>query len=85
MKLLAVDTATSSLSVAIMDAGRLRTELTCSTGQTHARHLMTLVDTALNVSDLSAKDLDAFAVPIGGLTEKALGTLRAGIHAIGLP
>jgi tRNA threonylcarbamoyladenosine biosynthesis protein TsaB len=65
MKILAVDTATSSLSVAVMDAGSLRTELTCSTGQTHARHLMTLVDTALNVSDMSANDLDAFAVTIG--------------------
>ena len=65
MKILAVDTATNSLSVAIMEAGSLRTELTCSTGETHARHLMTLVDTVLNVSGMTAKDLDAFAVTIG--------------------
>ena len=65
MKILAVDTATSSLSVAIMDAGSLRTELTRSTGETHARHLMTLVDTALNLSGMSVDDLDAFAVTIG--------------------
>lgn len=65
MKILAVDTATSSLSVAVTDAGGLRTELTRSTGETHARHLMALVDTVLRLSDMAVDDLDAFAVTIG--------------------
>jgi len=79
MKILAVDTATSSLSVAVMQAGSLCTEITRSTGETHARHLMTLVDTALNLSDICVADLDAFAVTIGPGTFTGL---RIGLSTI---
>lgn len=79
MKLLAADTATSSLSVAVMDAGSLCTEITQSTGETHARHLMTLVDTALGLSGMTAADLDAFAVTIGPGTFTGL---RIGLSSI---
>lgn len=79
MKILAVDTATGSLSVAIMDAGSLCTEITRSTGETHARHLMTLVDTALNLSGMSVADLDAFAVTIGPGTFTGL---RIGLSSV---
>jgi len=79
MKILAVDTATSSLSVAVMDAGSLCTEITRSTGETHARHLMTLVDTALSLSGMSVTDLDAFAVTIGPGTFTGL---RIGLSSI---
>lgn len=79
MKILAVDTATSSLSVAVMDAGSLCTEITRSTGETHARHLMVLVDTALNLSGVSAGDLDGFAVTVGPGTFTGL---RIGLSSI---
>ena len=79
MKLLAVDTATTSLSVAVMDGGSLVTEITRSTGETHARHLMRLVDTALNLSGLSAADLDGFAVTIGPGTFTGL---RIGLSSV---
>ena len=79
MKLLAADTATSSLSVAVMDAGSLCTEITRSTGETHARHLMTLVETALGLSGMSVADLDAFAVTIGPGTFTGL---RIGLSSI---
>jgi tRNA threonylcarbamoyladenosine biosynthesis protein TsaB len=79
MKILAVDTATSSLSVAVTDAGGLRTELTRSTGETHARHLMALVDTVLTLSDVTVDDLDAFAVTIGPGTFTGL---RIGISTV---
>jgi len=79
MKILAVDTATGSLSVAIMDAGFLCTEITRFTGETHARHLMRLVDTAVNLSGMSVADLDAFAVNIGPGTFTGL---RIGLSSI---
>ena len=74
-----MDTATGSLSVAILNAGSLCTEITRSTGETHARHLMTLVDTALNLSGMSVADLDAFAVTIGPGT---FAGLRIGLSSI---
>ena len=79
MKLLAVDTATTSLSVAVMDGGCLYTEITRSTGETHARHLMALVDTALNVSGMGVADLDGFAVTIGPGTFTGL---RIGLSSV---
>ena len=79
MKILAVDTATTSLSVAVMDAGHLCTKITRSTGETHARHLMTLVDTALKLSDMSVADMDGFAVTIGPGTFTGL---RIGLSSV---
>ena len=79
MKILAVDTATTSVSVAVMDEGSLCTEITRSTGETHARHLMPLVDTALNLSAMSAADLDGFAVTIGPGTFTGL---RIGLSSV---
>lgn len=79
MKILAVDTATSSLSVAVTDAGSLRTEITRCTGETHARHLMTLVDTALHLSGISVGELDGFAVTVGPGTFTGL---RIGLSTI---
>ena len=79
MKILAVDTATTSLSVAVMDGESLCTEITRSTGETHARHLMALVDKALNLSGLYVADLDGFAVTIGPGTFTGL---RIGLSSI---
>jgi tRNA threonylcarbamoyladenosine biosynthesis protein TsaB len=79
MKILAVDTATTSVSVALMDGGTLCTEITRSTGETHARHLMTLVDTALNQSGMAIVDLDGFGVTIGPGTFTGL---RIGLSSI---
>jgi len=79
MKILAVDTATTSVSVAVTDDGTLCTEITRSTGETHARHLMTLVDTALNLSGMAIADLDGFGVTIGPGTFTGL---RIGLSSI---
>jgi len=79
MKILAVDTATTSVSVAVMDGGTLCTEITRSTGETHARHLMTLVDTALNLSGMAVTDLDGFGVTIGPGTFTGL---RIGLSSV---
>lgn len=60
-----MDTATSSCSVAIADGNRLRTEITQSTGETHARHLMATIDTACRLSGMSVNEMDGFAVTTG--------------------
>ncbi|MBW2634801.1 MAG: tRNA (adenosine(37)-N6)-threonylcarbamoyltransferase complex dimerization subunit type 1 TsaB [Deltaproteobacteria bacterium] len=65
MKILAVDTATSSCSVAIVDGGDLRAELTQSTGETHARHLMSMVGAAFDLAGMSVNDMDGFAAITG--------------------
>ena len=65
MKILAADTATRSCSVAIADGSALRVEITLDTGQTHSKHLLKMVDSALSLSDLTIRDIDGFAVTSG--------------------
>jgi len=62
MKLLTLDTATESCSVAITDDARLLVEINLSLKQTHARHIMVMVDHALTLAQLALKDLDGFGV-----------------------
>ena len=65
MKILAVDTATDSCSVAIIEDDALRAEMTAIPGQTHTRHLMQFIASVLDASALKLPDLDGFAVSIG--------------------
>lgn len=93
MKILAADTATRSLSVAILDGETLRAELTVRRRQTHARNLMRLVDLALELSGLAPTDLDGLAAVRGpgsftglriGLSTIQGLALGAGLPAIGV-
>ena len=65
MKILAVDTATTSCSVAVIDNTSVRAELTTHKKQTHSKHLMTSINSVLKSANCSAGDLDGFAVTIG--------------------
>ena len=65
MKILAVDTATKSCSVAVTDRETLLAELTVANGRTHSRHLMNIIDTVLEMAELQAEQLDGFAATIG--------------------
>ncbi len=65
MKLLAVDTAGRSCSVAVTDGERLSAELTATMARTHTAHLMTMVDSALGMAGIDVGALDGFAVTIG--------------------
>ncbi|MGD2023565.1 MAG: tRNA (adenosine(37)-N6)-threonylcarbamoyltransferase complex dimerization subunit type 1 TsaB [Desulfobacterales bacterium] len=65
MKILALDTATSSCSVAVTDDGNLCAELTTRKNQTHSKHLMEAIDAVLSSAGLGVGDLDGFAVTIG--------------------
>ncbi len=65
MILLAIDTATSSCSVALAEDGKVIAELWRCDGQTHSRHLMTLVDAVLEKSRMVPAHIDALAVTRG--------------------
>ena len=89
MKILAVDTATKSCSVAIIEAGSLSAEVTTLKDQTHSKHLMELIDKGLGMSGFSAADLDGLAVTIGpgSFTGLRIGisTIKGMAHALDKP
>ncbi len=79
MKILALDTATQSCSVAIVDDGLLLAELTRANVKTHARHAMDLIETVCRVADLKTEEVDGFAVTIG---PGSFTGLRIGVSTI---
>ena len=79
MKILAVDTATISCSVAATDDGKLVAELTTSKNETHSKHLMELIHSVLENSGFGVGDLDGLAVTIG---PGSFTGLRIGISTI---
>ena len=79
MKILALDTATSSCSVAIMDNGVVRAELTSAPNQTHSKHLVTMIDTVCGICRLEIAAMDGFAVTLG---PGSFTGLRIGISTI---
>jgi tRNA threonylcarbamoyladenosine biosynthesis protein TsaB len=79
MRVLAVDTATTSCSVAIVDKTSLLSEFTLYREQTHSKHLMDMIKAALRMSGLNFSDLDGFAVTRG---PGSFTGLRIGISTI---
>ena len=79
MKVLAVDTATTSCSVAITDGDKLLSEMTLVSGETHSRHLATLIDTLVRTAGLSLESIEAFAVSRG---PGSFTGLRIGISTV---
>jgi len=79
MKILAVDTATKSCSVAIVDKESLLAELNISGKETHSKHLMEMINTAIGLSGITLSDLDGFAVTRG---PGSFTGLRIGISII---
>ena len=65
MKILAVDTATKSFSVAIVDNESMLAELTIVREQTHSKHLMEMINSVIDLSGLTVSELDGFAVTRG--------------------
>lgn len=65
MKILAVDTTASPVSVAILTDGFLAGEFFLNTKTTHSQTLMPLVDTILKTTGTDIKDIDVFAVNAG--------------------
>jgi tRNA threonylcarbamoyladenosine biosynthesis protein TsaB len=79
MKILAVDTATKSCSVAVTDGEVVCAELTTVNDQTHSKHLLEMVHTVTQMAGLSVTDLSGFAVTIG---PGSFTGLRIGISSI---
>lgn len=79
MKILAVDTATQSCSVAIADNRYLLAELTVCSGQTHSKRLMKTIRTVMDMSGVGLPALDGFAVSSG---PGSFTGLRIGISTV---
>lgn len=65
MRILAVDTASGSGSVAVADGENFLAEITAARRETHSRYLMRLIDRALRLAGLDLKEIDGFAVTRG--------------------
>lgn len=65
MRILAVDTATRSCSVALAEGDDPAVELFYSGGRTHARHLMGMIDEVMRLAGVSLAGLNALAVTRG--------------------
>jgi tRNA threonylcarbamoyladenosine biosynthesis protein TsaB len=79
MRILAVDTATSSCSVAIVDRASLAAEFTLNRKETHSKHLMEMINTILKISGFDLSAIDGFAVTKG---PGSFTGLRIGISTI---
>jgi len=65
VKILAVDTAARACSVALADGGGTIAELNYFHGQTHSKHLATMVAALLDMASVRIDHVDAFAVDAG--------------------
>ena len=65
MRILAVDTSTRSCSVAVVDGSDLLAEITSGNGQTHSRHLMAMIDSALEMAGIKLSMTDGLAFTSG--------------------
>jgi len=79
MRILAVDTSTRSCSVAVVDRSDLLAEVTSGNGQTHSRHLMAMIDSALGLAGLNLSMTDGLAFTRG---PGSFTGLRIGISTI---
>ena len=65
MKILGVDTATRTCSVAVCIDDSLASEINLFRRQTHSRHLLEMIHQAVSMSGEKLRDLDGFAVVRG--------------------
>ncbi|MCD2257503.1 tRNA (adenosine(37)-N6)-threonylcarbamoyltransferase complex dimerization subunit type 1 TsaB [Agrilactobacillus fermenti] len=65
MNILAIDTSSKPLSVAITADDQILSEVTLNKGFTHSQTLMPTIDDLLKLSQLTIKDIDGFAVAKG--------------------
>lgn len=78
MLILAIDTATKTSSVAVADENTLAAEITMEAKLTHSETLMPHIKRALEMADVSLKDIDGVAVSVG---PGSFTGLRIGIAA----
>ena len=89
MKVLAVDTSTRCCSVAYKDGDRTAAEFSYVSGQTHSKHLMSIIGHILAVADVTLEDVDFLVVGLGpgSFTGLRIGisTMQGMSMATGLP
>ena len=79
MNLLAVDTSTTSCSVALFSSDRLLADTVYAAGKTHSRHLMSMIHRMLEKCRFEPEDIDGIAVTRGPGTFTGL---RIGISTV---
>ncbi len=89
MKIFAVDTSTSSCSVAIIKNQNILCEDSRTDGRTHSVNLMDMVSDLFDRSKLSPRDLFGFAVSVGPGTFTGLrigiSTVKGMAYSLGIP
>ncbi len=65
MKILGMDTSSRACSIAVVEDDCLICEFVINNKKTHSQKLMPMIETMLNMSDLSIEDMDAIAVSVG--------------------
>jgi tRNA threonylcarbamoyladenosine biosynthesis protein TsaB len=79
MRILAVDTATKSCSIAVTEKQTVLAELTNTNGRTHSIHLLDMIHAVIQTAGLTVAALDGFAVTKG---PGSFTGLRIGISTI---
>jgi len=79
MKILAVDTAAKSCSVAVLREKSLLAEITTVRNQAHSKHLMEMINRVIALSGLALSELDGFGVTRG---PGSFTGLRIGISSV---
>lgn len=89
MRILGIDTSSSSLSIAVMDDDLLKGEFTLNHKLTHSEQLMPLLENLLSHLDMKMSDIDLIGVSIGpgSFTGIRIGvaTANAMAMALGIP
>ena len=79
VNLLAVDTSTTTGGVAVLKEDTVVAALEVNTARTHARRLMSAIDSVLTMAELDLKACHAFAVTVG---PGSFTGLRIGVSAV---
>ena len=79
MIILGIDTSAVAAGAAIVKDGKLISETYINTGLTHSQTLMTLIESALKMADMSVDAVDAFAVSSG---PGSFTGIRIGVSAV---
>ena len=79
MIILAVDTSTSTGSVAVLDGDAVVAEVTVTSQKTHAKRLVSAIDTVLGMTGKTVGDCGGFAVAMG---PGSFTGLRIGISTV---
>ena len=86
MKILGIDTSSSSLSVAVMDDDLLKGEFTLNHKLTHSEQMMPLLDSLLSHLEIKMSDIDLIGVSVGpgSFTGIRIGVAAANAMAMAL-